>query len=338
MQDVSDTGRACGVSFEYGALREVIVGRPEGFRIPKLTAAAIAEYAQFLPAIDLDFIVNGQGRTLVDYAPDVAAELAAQVEHLVDLLEERAVTVHRPRPLTAAEELFPGPGFEGGSLFFMRDPILVIGHYIIDLAMRFPFRRRQRFALREIIERKVAQSGMHFISMPEPVPVPVQDGFGPSAFLEGGDVLLNGRDIYVGVSGHASTVGGAQWLRRTLGTLGTLASVHIIKLGDDALHLDVVLSLPRPGLAIACLDALPDGLPGSLRDWDVIDVPLDSAKRLACNGLVLDENTYIMDRAHGAVADQLTKRGVNVIAIPFHLPARFGGGLRCAHHPLSRVR
>jgi len=325
---------AVRVDFEYGPLREVIVGRPEGFRLPELSLAALAEYTRMLPKDDVDFLIKGQGRALVDYAPEVAAGLAAQVEELVSLLEGRGVIVHRPRPLNHAEELFPGLAFKSGSLFFMRDPILVVGHRIIDLAMRSHFRRRQRFALRGIIEGKSAHEDVQFLSMPEPLPVLPESGFGTSAFLEGGDVLLNGKEIYVGVSGNASSVSGAQWLQKLL---GADARVYVVKLADRIQHLDCALSIPRPGLVIACIAALPEGLPGMLCDWDVIDVTYDEARRLACNGLILDSNTYVMDRTHVRVAEALAAKDVDVISIPFNLPARFGGGLRCAHHPLVRA-
>lgn len=322
------------VDHEYGALREVIVGRAEGFRLPKLSTAGIAKYAQILPEAEVDFMIRGQGQVLVDYSPEVAAGLTSQVEQLVAILQARGVIVHRPRPLTEEEQLFPAVGTPGGSLFFMRDPILVVGSRIVDLAMRFQFRRRQRFALREIIESKSAADDVQFLSMPEPLPVPPEQGFGVGAFLEGGDVLLNGKEIYVGVSGHASSVDGARWLQKLL---GADATVRVVKLKDSILHLDCALSIPRPGLVIACLEALPEGLPGMLRDWEVIDVTYEEAQHLACNGLILDAGTYVMDRTHQRVAEQLARRNVNVITTPFNLPALFGGGLRCAHHPLVRL-
>jgi N-dimethylarginine dimethylaminohydrolase len=322
-----------GVRFEYGTLREAIVGRAEGFRIPRMSAASLAMYRQIVPA-SAEFIAGGQGRQLCEYAPDIAAELTGQIEGLVRLLERHDVRVHRPRLLTPSEQLFPTPGTEGGSLFYMRDPLLAVGDLIIDLAMRFPFRRRQRFAVRAIIERAVERDGRHFISMPEPVPVGATGESGPEAFLEGGDVLVNGGEIYVGISGHASSLAGARWLQRTL---GDEVKVHPVALAESIQHLDCALSLPRPGLAIACRAALPDGLPGELRDWDVIDVSIEDAQRLACNGLVLDKSTYVIDRAHAALADRLAAQGLEVIAIPFRLPALFGGGLRCAHHPLRRI-
>jgi hypothetical protein len=36
------------------------------------------------------------------------------------------------------------------------------------------------------------------------------------------------------------------------------------------------------------------------------------------------------------VIDELRRRKVDVIPLPFDGPIRMGGGLRCAHHPLLR--
>lgn len=318
---------------EYGALKEVIVGISDGLLIPNMTREMQEELKTLTPN-SAQFWMDGQGKFLKDFAPDVDAEMKEQVERLVGILEERGVTVHRPRALTEAEEIYPGLGTPGGSLLFMRDPVLVVRNYMIELAMRFPFRRRQRFTIRDILEKRAGESNGVLIGMPEPVPVAPEDGFGPSPFLEGGDVLLNGDEVYVGVSGHASNKRGAAWLQKLLGPDTKVEPVEIIQ---GVIHLDCVLSMPRPGLAIACLEALPNGLPESLRDWDIVEVKLEEAKCLGCNGMVLDTKTYVMDSTHQRIAEELDKKGVEVIAIPYNLPAKFGGGFRCSHHPLLRV-
>lgn len=321
-----------GASHEYGDLREVIVGVSDGVVIPKLTGE-MRDELKTLTNQSVEFWLEGQGKALKDYDPDMNAELEEQVEGLVRILELRGVTVHRPRQLTKEEERYPGLGTPGGSLLFMRDPIVVLRNYVIELAMRFPFRRRQRFTIRDILENRVGETNAIHVAMPEPVPQNPEQGFGPSAFLEGGDVLLNGDEIYVGVSGHASNARGADWLQKLIGRDAKVETVEII---EGYIHLDCVLSLPRPGLALACLDALPNGLPVSLQDWEIINVTLDEAKRLGCNGMVLSQETYIMDKSHDRIAEQLDKKGVEVIAIPYDLPAKFGGGMRCSHHPLWR--
>lgn len=328
-----ETPREIWVEHEFGALREVIIGRPDGLRLPVLTEE-MADEINALNQLEPEFHQEGQGQLLVDFAPDLAARVAEQVDGLAAMLEARGVVVHRPRPLTDAEQLYPGNGQPGGSLIFMRDPIVVIGDRIIELAMRYPFRRRQKFTLRETLARRAAEAGALFVSMPEPLPIPMEAGWGEGPFLEGGDVLLNGRHVYVGMSGHASTPSGAAWLQQLL---GADYAVETVAISQGFIHLDCVLSLPRPGLALACLEALPDGLPASLAGWDVIEVSTHEAKRLGCNGLILDSDTYVIDATHQRVADALAQKGVNVIAIPYDGPAQFGGGLRCSHHPLRRV-
>ena len=79
------------------------------------------------------------------------------------------------------------------------------------------------------------------------------------------------------------------------------------------------------------------GLPAMLQNWEIIDVTYEEARALACNGLVLDMSSYIIDRAHARLAERLAAKNIDVITTPFDLPARFGGGLRCVHHPLVRI-
>lgn len=333
VQHASATAGAIWVEHEFGTLTEVIVGRPEGLTLPVLTEEMASEIDE-LNQLGPEFITSGQGKLLVDFAPALAARIAAQVDGLAALLQARGLTVHRPRPLTEAEQLYPGNGQPGGSLIFMRDPIVVIGDRIIELAMRYPFRRRQKFTLRETLQRRAAEAGALFVAMPEPRPIPMEAGWGDGPFLEGGDVLLSGRHVYVGLSGHASSTSGAAWLQRLLGNGHAVETVAVSK---GFIHLDCVLSLPRPGLALACLEALPGGLPASLTGWDIIEVSLDEAKRLGCNGLILDTQTYVMDATHQRLAEELSKRGTQVITVPYDAPAMFGGGLRCSHHPLRRA-
>jgi N-dimethylarginine dimethylaminohydrolase len=333
MQHAPANTGAIWVDHEFGTLTEVVVGRPDGLTLPVLTEEMASEIDE-LNQLDPEFHTSGQGKLLVDFAPALAARIAEQVDGLATLLQARGLTVHRPRPLTAAEQLYPGNGQPGGSLIFMRDPIVVIGDRIIELAMRYPFRRRQKFTLRETLQRRAAEAGALFVAMPEPKPIPMEAGWGDGPFLEGGDVLLNGRHIYVGLSGHASSASGAAWLQRLLGNGHAVETVAVSK---GFIHLDCVLSLPRPGLALACLEALPDGLPASLAGWEVIEVSLDEARRLGCNGLILDTQTYVMDATHQRLAEELSKRGTEVITVPYDAPAMFGGGLRCSHHPLRRA-
>ena len=95
---------------------------------------------------------------------------------------------------------------------FPRDGMIVIGDHVIDASLRLLCRQRERYGLRPIIQRAVQQRGARWSSVPLGSPGCVD---GP--FLEGGDTLLNGYEIYVGISGCASDLAGVDWLQALLG-------------------------------------------------------------------------------------------------------------------------
>ena len=178
------------------------------------------------------------GRRLSDIDPDAAERMEREVDGFARTLAEHGVTVHRPEVLRPPESEYLAPHGEGGQLY-PRDPILVVGKRVIELPMRIPCRRREVFALRPILGRLAAQ-GFEWISAPIPSPAEPSDD---DLFLEGGDVLVDGAHIYVGISGCASTERGAEWLQAIL---GAGYEVHPIHLKRDVLHLDCAMGLVRP--------------------------------------------------------------------------------------------
>jgi N-dimethylarginine dimethylaminohydrolase len=206
--------------------------------------------------------------------------------------------------------------------------MIVVADHLIDSSLRLRCRQRERYGLRPIIQQAVQQRGARWSSVPLGSPACVD---GP--FLEGGDVLLNGYEIYVGISGCASDLAGADWLQALL---GAKYRVIPVAMRSNVLHLDCALGLIKPGLLVWCPEKLIDGLPMSLRGWDQISVSIDEANRLATNVLVLEEGRVIVDADNDRIADELRRRKVEVIPLPFDGPIAMGGGLRCAHHPLLR--
>ncbi|MBF0552689.1 MAG: hypothetical protein HQK60_19420 [Deltaproteobacteria bacterium] len=60
------------------------------------------------------------------------------------------------------------------------------------------------------------------------------------------------------------------------------------------MHLDVSLSVPRPGLIIVCPEVLVDGVPACFDGWKRIAVTREETRYLATNGLPIDQNNYIL--------------------------------------------
>ena len=311
-----------GAHHEWGTLREVVIGLAPAEDFVVFHERSI----RWMPS-DVDaFCRENAGRRLIDIDPDWARRCEQQVDALAELVAREGVTVHRPQRLEGVERTFLAPNGEGLQLF-PRDAMIVVGEHVIDASLRLICRQRERYGLRPVLQ-KIVQRGAKWSTVPLGSPNCVD---GP--FLEGGDTLLNGDQVYVGISGCASDLAGADWLQALL---GDRYRVVAIPMKSSVLHLDCCLALIKPGLLIYCPEKLIDGLPMALRDWDKITVSIDEANRLATNGLVLEEGRMIVDSDNARVIGELRTRGIDVIPLPFDGPIKLGGSMRCAHHPLLR--
>ncbi|MFI0433344.1 MAG: amidinotransferase [Candidatus Nanopelagicales bacterium] len=323
------------VDYEWDRLRSAVVGYPRirlGRRIPRLAANYMPAPVLAMARAVLD---QHRDQDLSEAMPELHEIAVAQMAAAIDILRSRGVQVHQVAPIDPAEEaLFADLG-EGNTMqYFPRDPIVVIGDKVIEAALRSPARRSERFAIRRTIADLVPANSS--VAIPEPMPIPEGEdiSFGPGPFLEGGDVFVLGRDIYVGLTGNASNAAGAAALR---GVLGDDYRVHEVPLSSSFLHLDCVLSTLREGLALVCREGFADGLPTFLEGWELIDIsPADAEARLATNVLVLDPATVLVAEETPEVAEALDRVGQTVITTPFSAVFLWGGAFRCWHHPLVR--
>jgi N-dimethylarginine dimethylaminohydrolase len=333
------SAESCGLSvtYEWGALKEAIVGCAR-MRIP---TGLYDFYSNYMPSVS---IASGKlmsrlcgGKPLSDAMPKLFWTAVEQMDKAIEILQRHGVVVHQVQPFEEAEESFLRDlAMNGGLQQFARDPILVIGNRMIETAMYAPNRRKEKFAIRRTLAERLVQLRADVFSIPEPLPYPEgENGFAPGAYLEGGDVFVLGKDIYVGVTGNASSPAGIQCLQAIL---GPEYQVHVVQLSKKFLHLDCVLATPRPGLAIVCREGFVEGLPRFLTGWHLIEVSaVEAETKLATNVLVLDEETTIVATETPSVARALTEAGQRVITTPFSAVFLFGGAFRCWHHPLIRT-
>jgi glycine amidinotransferase len=318
------------VESEWATLRECVYGSPDTFVLPvflddsKLRAQG--EFGQFW--------AKNQGRDLKDAWPELFAEMSGQISGAIALLESLGVRVHVAGAISAQNRKFPRGEDHGVVTPWLRDPFATIGNNVIELAPRSLFHRRQRFSVRHILAATM-ERGARYFAQPDSGADDYVDAPG-WGYLEGGDVFVLGRDVLVGNSGGCSNPEGARWLQHAL---GSDYRVRTVKIDPMFPHLDCVLMTPREGVAVACVEALPEGLPGFMRDWDVVPVPKALAKaHMACNNLVLDDRTVVVaaEEALDPIAQALTARTFEVIRIPYRVPSMAGGSFRCAHQPLIR--
>ncbi len=312
-----------GAHHEWGTLREAVIGQAPAGDI----VVFHDDTARWMPPPLAAFARAHAGRRLVDVDPGWAMRCERQFEALAERVAQEGVTVHRPERLDGVYRTYLSPGAQGRQMF-VRDPLVVVGDHLVEASPRPLARQRERLGLRGIVGRLVQQRGARWSAVPAGAPNGVD---GP--YLEGGDVLLNGREVYVGMSGCASDLGGVDWLQSLL---GEPYRVIPVAMRSTVLHLEDVLALVRPGLLVHCPEKLVDGLPMSLRRWDAIAVSPEEAAGLATGGLVLGPGRLVLDEGNARLAGELRRRGVDVVDLPFDGPIRLGGGLRAAHQPLLR--
>ncbi len=333
------------VDFEYGRLHEVILGRGV-MRYPDVERARwAAEGMKVLPEAEADKVRQRSGRDSRDLGK--YARVEAENDELLSIFAQHDVVVHRPDPLSD-EHVAANYGREwlvnGYIQTYSRDPMFVVGDNVIELAPGAPNRRAEMLGYRRLFAQRVAGSGAKWFQMPlvdvSTVGAPGYDKNDHPA-LEGGDLLVLGSTVLAGTTLNqavGSSATGVAWLSAILGPQGY--TVQRVRIREDFLHLDVALSIPRHGLAIACREAFVDGLPSVLDGWDIIEVSTDQSRLLACNGLPLDESTYILgyndDEDGSHVQGELERRGIIVHRVAFGNHTEDGGSIRCSTHPLVR--
>jgi glycine amidinotransferase len=319
-------GCAVRVDAEWATLREVVVGRPF-YRIPKPFPEDRREGVD--DALWMK-VKAREGQTMRVAMPREYRRCATQMDRVVDLLAAEGVRVHRVPRFAPAEEAFLAVEYPESIQFFPRDPVLVAGHHVVELCLRDARRRRERAPWRRLLRHRGIAGAV--LTMPFPEPPEREDD--PWAYLEGGDCLVNGDEILVGRRPNGSSAEGVDWLRDALRDSHRVTPVP---LATDFAHLDLALSLVRPGLGIVCREALPEGLPASLRGWNWIEVTRDEALRdMATNGLQLDARRIVMPARATRVSEVLIAVGHIVIPVEFDTVTAFNGGLRCWSHPLAR--
>lgn len=306
------------VASEFANLRSVVLSQCE-LRSPDV--APPAETTAFLPDHVRNEIDQMVGQEYGAVFPDRQLAWEAERAALAEVLSRYDVDIERPRLLNDAEKAQAGSA--GYSNFFIRDPFFTIGSFLIEANLRFTHRRSEVLPARDLLVNRANASNCTYVALPQPAAVKNQ---GP--FLEGGDVVVLGKQVFVGNSGLASNPEGARWLSNLIAPAGY--TVELVNLRPDILHLDCALSLVREGLMVVCEDAFLDGIPPVLNSWDRVQIDLPDVELLAANGLPINSNVYITDPIFQSIGNQLSARGINVEYVDFSITRSLGGSFRCS--------
>jgi len=336
-----------GVDFEYGDLKEVVVGVPFALYADLKVAKWVEQAIKVLPESEAEKVRERSGKDSITIGKFAAME--KENEELISVFKKHGVKVWRPEVLNR-ERAVSNFGEEyvrlsGISQQYTRDPFLVIGNNVIENAMGSLYRRCDILGLRQLFLERVMGSNARWVSMPAvDYSRMIKDGeFDKTGFpvLEGGDVMVLGKKILVGTSLNRSTGSselGYLWLKSYLEPQGY--DVERVRLTEDILHLDVALSVPSDGVIIVCPEVFVDGIPSYFNGWKRIELKRDETRHLAANGLPIDKRHYIMgvnNHFDGkAVKKQLEESGITVYQVNFGLHNEDGGSIRCSSNSLVR--
>jgi glycine amidinotransferase len=323
------------VESEFAPLRTVVLAQSQ-MRLPDADTGSkdqLNDELSIMPEEQRRVILQLLGKEHAIAMPERQIRWEAERDALRLVFEKHGVEVLRPRLLTKWEK--EAGGKNGYSNSYVRDPWFTVGNVVIEGSLRFPHRRKEVLPSRDIFRNEVYPAMCRYVAVPQPEIVPLDvDNGGPGPFIEGGDVLVHGRHVFVGNSGRASTALGAEWLRKLLEPDGY--TVEIVRLKPNFLHLDCAMGLVREGLVIVYEGALLDGLSRSLKDWVRIPVSEEDAMSLGTNGLPITPDVYVTDPAFRRVGDAVAKHGVAVEYVEFSISRAFGGSFRCSTQPLWR--
>ena len=335
------------VDYEYGTLKEVIVGVPLMIYPDVKVADWAQEALKILPESEKKKVIERSGKSNRNDPKFVKMEKENQ--ELIKILKKHNVKVWRPEVLSDEQlEINLGKDlirYTGVTFQYSRDPIFVIGDNIIELHLASLIRVGDILAYYKIFLNRVMDSNAKWYSMPKPNYSELFKGgkYNKNYFplLEGGDLFALGKKVLVGTSMN-TTVGsselGYKWLKSILQPQGY--DVERVRIAENFLHLDLTLSTVKPGLAIACKNAFVDGLPEYFKDWKIIEVSVEEAQLLATNGMPIDIKHYIMpynEKYDGKrVQKELEAEGIIVYPISYGNHTEDGGAIRCSTHPLIR--
>lgn len=151
-------------------------------------------------------------------------------------------------------------------------------------------------------------------------------------YLEGGDVLVDGKTIYVGISERTNS-SGVNFLKNILGEEYQIVP---LKLKPKFLHLDVVLTIINPNLILVYKDGLEEESYKLLDKYNKIEINKKEQFELATNVFVVDPKTIIMNASHKRIKEELQKLDLNVISLDLTETAKLGGAFRCTTCPIER--
>ena len=160
-----------------------------------------------------------------------------------------------------------------------------------------------------------------------------------AAALEGGDLVLPAARC--ALIGHCEERTQEPAARQVAGWLEALGwDVRLQPFDPHFVHIDVIVCMAAPGLAVICEEAAPPRLADWLRSkgLELLPVSYSDAMRLGANVMALGGDRVISTAAAGSLNERLRALGLQVYDPDLWPFTMGGGGPHCLVQPLRRER
>ncbi len=288
---------------ETDVLEQVIIGYPDN----------LYQNREFDPKID-----GNNQKTIKNRAIGNIAKREESMKEFAEfrkVMEAHGVTVLDPDPCP--------PETLNINQMFVRDIGFVVGEKFFISNMARLTRRREWESIGKFINK-----------MPEGRVVYVPEG----VVLEGGDIVVDKENVYVGLS-QRTTKKGLDFLSKQLeNTTFNIVPVELLSVsdGEDVLHLDCAFVPVGKNNALIYSKGMVS-IPKEISDdYDLIDTTCEEQNELLVNVFSLSPEKVVTRDIATRINDEIKNRGIYVCAIPFNEAPKSGGSLRCCTLPLKR--
>jgi len=152
--------------------------------------------------------------------------------------------------------------------------------------------------------------------------------------IEGGDVIIDGKTIYVGLSNRTNQQA-VDHLQRLLSSF----EVKAIPFKEKYLHLDCVFNVVSPEIALIYPEALTkEDIKIFGSKYELIEVSKEEQFTLGTNVLSIGNKRILSLPVNKEVNKQLRNRGFEVIEVDITEIIKSGGSFRCCTLPILRIK
>jgi len=195
---------------------------------------------------------------------------------------------------------------------FMQDPAVVGTKYVIFGRFAAPSRRGEEESFRTELDNHVSGSADR-VTITAP------------GCLEGGDVLVTDRGLFIGESMRTNSDGIEQ-------LQNAMAGVEILAVKTKLLHLLSACSYLGDGNMMIVPELVdPDNFPG----FKLIPIPEDES--YACNALHIGERKVVVPSGYPETRNRLKKAGYSPIELDMSEFCKGDGGVTCLSSPIYKV-